>query len=65
MGAADLLANWKTVRSPEMAADVLPDTLGPDELWAFTKQYGERSRARIADVEFAMKNGIVPVRLQD
>ncbi|MFI6530702.1 hypothetical protein [Streptomyces uncialis] len=65
LGAADLLANWKTTRSEyaEVAPDVLPQD--PDEHLAFVKRYGERSRARIADLDFAMKNDITPVRLQD
>ncbi|MBV6700224.1 hypothetical protein KV557_24495 [Kitasatospora aureofaciens] len=65
LGAADLLANWRTDRSEyaEVAPDVLPKD--PDEHLAFVKQYGERSRARIADLDFAMKNGIIPARLQD
>ena len=65
LGAADLLANWKTAQSEydEAASDVLPED--PDEYLAFVKRYGERSRARIADLNFAMKNGITPARLQD
>lgn len=64
LDAADLLANWKTARSEyaEMAPDVLPED--PDGHLAFVKQYNERSRARIADLDFAMKNGIAPARLQ-
>lgn len=65
LGAADLLANWKTARSEyaEVASLMFyPKTL--DEHLAFVKQYGERSRARIADLDFAMKNGIAPARLQ-
>lgn len=64
LGAADLLVNWKTARSEyaEVAPDILPED--PDEHLAFVKQYGERSRARIADLDFAMKNGIAPARLQ-
>ncbi|MER6684555.1 hypothetical protein [Streptomyces olivaceoviridis] len=65
LGAADLLANWKTARSEyaEVAPDVLPEDA--DEHLAFVKQYDERSRARIADLDFATKSGIVPARLQD
>ncbi|MEU9420988.1 hypothetical protein [Streptomyces sp. NPDC048272] len=65
LGAADLLVNWKTARSEyvELAPDVLPED--PDEHLAFVKQYGERSQARIADLDFALKNGITPIRLQD
>lgn len=65
LGAADLLANWKTARSEyaEVAPDVLPED--PDELLEFVKLYSEQSRARIADLDFAMKNGITPARLQD
>ncbi|MGX8903928.1 hypothetical protein ACR820_01375 [Streptomyces netropsis] len=42
----------------EVAPDVLPE--GPDEHLAYAKQYGERSQARIADLDFAMNNGITP-----
>lgn len=65
LGAADLLANWRTACSEYAAprSDVLPED--PDEHLAFVKQYGERSRAMISDLDFAMKNGITPARLQD
>lgn len=64
LGAADLLANWRTAGSgyAEVAPDVLPED--PDEHLAFVKQYGERSRARIADLNFAMENDITPARFQ-
>ncbi|MEU9535848.1 hypothetical protein AB0D00_26515 [Streptomyces sp. NPDC048213] len=65
LGAADLVTNWRTVRREytEVASDVLPED--PDQHLAFVKEYGERSRARIADLDFAMRNGIIPARLQD
>ncbi|MFE4829916.1 hypothetical protein [Streptomyces sp. NPDC056672] len=63
LGAADLLANWKTIRAAyEPAADVLP--ADPAEHLAFVKQYGERSAAYIADLQFAVENNIVPVRIE-
>ncbi|MFK0142456.1 hypothetical protein [Streptomyces murinus] len=65
LGAADLLVNWKAAHSEyaKVAPDVLPES--PEEHLAFVKQYGERSRARTADLDFAMKNGIAPARFQD
>ncbi|MEU5085100.1 MULTISPECIES: hypothetical protein [Streptomyces] len=65
LGAADLVANWRTARLEyaEVAPDVLPDD--PDHQLAFVKEYRERALARIADLDFAMRNGIIPARLQD
>ncbi|MEU8550938.1 hypothetical protein AB0C81_28830 [Streptomyces roseoverticillatus] len=65
LGAADLLANWKTAHieyEEEVASEVLPDD--PDEYLAFVKQYGDRSRSRIADLHFAVENNIIPTRFQ-
>ncbi|GGV54912.1 hypothetical protein [Streptomyces spectabilis] len=64
-GAADLLANWKTVRADYARAErfVLPEN--PAELAKFVKQYGKGDRARFADLDFAMENGIVPTRFRD
>ncbi|MFJ4703022.1 hypothetical protein ACIP5N_33210 [Streptomyces sp. NPDC088768] len=64
LGAADLVANWSTaLEYAEVGPDVLPED--PDQHLAFVTEYGERSRARIADLDFAMRNGIIPARLQD
>lgn len=64
LGAADLLAHWKTARTEyaQVAPTVLPKD--PDEHLEFVKQYGERSQAMIADLNFAMRNNITPTRLQ-
>ncbi|MFI1203545.1 hypothetical protein ACH4VR_29635 [Streptomyces sp. NPDC020883] len=64
LGAADLLANWKTARAEyaELGADVRPED--PEERLTFVKQYTKRSRARITDLDFAVKNGIIPARFQ-
>ena len=64
LGAADLLANWRIARADYAAVPgVLPED--PDEHLAFVEQYGERSRARIADLDFSVRNNIVPARFQD
>lgn len=65
LGAADLLANWKPDRARSAGAAPNPLPEDPAEHLTFVKQYGERSRARIADLHFAVENNIVPVRFQD
>ncbi|MFF8786949.1 hypothetical protein [Streptomyces sp. NPDC015125] len=63
LGAADLLANWRTARDDKTELVVPPEE--PAEHLALVRQYGNRSRARIADLDFAVKSGIVPARIQD
>uniref|UniRef100_A0AAU2UZ40 Uncharacterized protein n=1 Tax=Streptomyces sp. NBC_00003 TaxID=2903608 RepID=A0AAU2UZ40_9ACTN len=65
LGAADLLGNWKTVRADYAKAEsrVLPED--PAELLVFVKQYGKGDSARFDDLDFAVKNGIIPARFQD
>jgi hypothetical protein len=64
LGAADLLANWKTVRADYAKSErrVLPED--PAELRVFVAQYGKGDGARFADLDFAVKNGIVPARFE-
>ncbi|MFE6165856.1 hypothetical protein ACFQ7F_43965 [Streptomyces sp. NPDC056486] len=42
---------------------VLPED--PTEHLAFVKEHGEQSRARIIDLDFAVKHGIIPTWSQD
>lgn len=62
LGAADLLANWKTARADYARAErrILPED--PAELRAFVRQYGKGDGARFADLDFAVQHGIVPAR---
>lgn len=63
LGAADLLVNWRTARSEYAEAICGVPPVGPGEHLAFAKKADEQSRAEIADLDFAMKNGIIPARL--
>ncbi|MFG3429442.1 hypothetical protein [Streptomyces californicus] len=72
LGAADLLANWKTARAElaaaaEYAKEAAPD-VPPEDPWenlTFAKECAARSRAKIADLDFAMQNSIAPARFED
>ncbi|WP_406403302.1 hypothetical protein [Streptomyces uncialis] len=63
LGAADLLSNWKA--APADYAEPNAVLSGdPAELLAFVQGYCACHHGRMNDLEFAVRNNIIPTRFQ-